>query len=244
MTPTPDASADDSGSRAPQLAVLGLLLAVVVGCLITLGIRIADAGSVSAAFGAAAESAPDTERDAREAVMSQASQFVLRLNTYGPGDLDATDKLPGYAELVSEVVTPKLGADFEAEGLPIAEQVVAQTGYARKADIFATGVESIDADSASVLVAGAFRSSYPDTTSDGRVEFDPQPFRLVVALVRIDGEWLVDNYQPLTGEEEELPGTTPDEPSSTTQPGAGQSTQPGGPTTTPGGATTTPGGTP
>ena len=57
----------------------------------------------------------------REAVMSQTEQFVLRLNTYGPDQLDAEGHLTEYQQQVAEVITPKFATDFETEGLPIAE---------------------------------------------------------------------------------------------------------------------------
>ena len=189
---------------------------LIVACLVYLGVRFvqADGGPgdrARAVFGADGGTADNAAE--REKVMSQANQFVLRLNTYGPEDLGADLKLTGYAELVGEVISPKFKAAFEEEGLPLAEATVNQAGYARKADVFATGVETMDADSASVLVAGAFRSSYPDSNSEGRVELDPQPFRLQVKMVKIDGVWLADDMTPLTGEDPKdeflpIPGTT------------------------------------
>jgi Mce-associated membrane protein len=135
----------------------------------------------------------------RESVMAQAEQFMLRVNTYGPELLDG-DTMPDYRKLVEEVITPKFAADFE-ENVPAAEQTVKEAGLARTCQVFSTGVSTIDSDSATALVAGAFTNSYPASPgSDERVETDPAPFRVQVKLVKIKGTWLVDDFTPLTGD--------------------------------------------
>ena len=189
-----DRSPRGAASTFTILAVV--FAAVIVACLGVLGY-----GLVSDSDAAADGSADD--QATREAVMSQADQFVLRVNTYGPGDLDDNNALPGYAERVREVITAKFAVSFD-ENLTLAEQSVSQAGYARDVDLYATGVESADSDQAVVLVAGVINGSYPDSSAaaeDGdRVEFEPQPFRFKVTLVKTEGEWLVDDFAPLTGE--------------------------------------------
>ena len=80
--------------------------------------------------------------------MPQTEQFVLRLDTYGPDGLDDQGHLPDYQQQVTEVITPKFAADFDKDGLPIAEQSSPRPATARSAKVFATGVASIDGDSA------------------------------------------------------------------------------------------------
>ena len=144
-------------------------------------------------------------QDERESVMAQAEQFMLRVNTYGPDQLEG-ETMPEYRKLVEEVITPKFAADFE-KNVPAAEQTVKQAGLARTSQVFSTGVSAIDADSATALVAGSFTNSYPKSAgSDERVETDPAPFRVQVSLVKIKGKWLVDDFTPLTGD---TPGATP-----------------------------------
>ena len=146
-------------------------------------------------------------QDQREAVMSQTEQFVLRINTYGPDQLDDEGHLPDYQDKVTDVITPKFAADFETSGLPIAEQTVAQAGYARTAKVFGVGVDVIDDDSATAIVAAALTSSYPDPKhpDDGaeRVSAEPVVLRWEVDLVKTGGDWLVDGYAPVTGEGEQ-----------------------------------------
>lgn len=141
----------------------------------------------------------------RDAVLRQTEQFVLRLNTYGPAGLDDQGHLADYQQQVSAVITPKFATDFEKSGLPIAEQTVAEAGYARAVKVYGTGVESIDADSATVIVAAGFTGSYPDPKHPNddakRVASDPDVLRWEVDLVRSDGAWLVDDYAPVNAEE-------------------------------------------
>lgn len=174
----------------------------------------------------------------RETVMSQAEQFMLRVNTYGPDLLDG-DSMPEYRQRVEEVITPKFAADFE-KNVPAAEQTVAEAGLARTCEVFSTGVSSLDDDSATALVAGSFTNSYPSSPgSDDRVETDPAPFRVQVNLLKVKGTWLVDDFTPLTGETpqagvpsgspSELPSVLPSaEPSA--QPSSGGAEPSGGST--------------
>jgi Mce-associated membrane protein len=140
----------------------------------------------------------DSEQSTREAVMSQAEQFVLRIYTYGPDLLDDNGEMPEYRKRVTEVITPKFKADFE-KNVTLAEQTVSQAGLGRTVKVFGTGVSSIDADSAVVLVAGSFTSSYPknpEKPDSKRVEVDPVPFRFEISLVKTGGKWLIDDFNP------------------------------------------------
>ena len=98
---------------------------------------------------------------------------------------------------VEEVITPKLLTSFEKE-VTTAEQLVAQAGVSREAQVFSTGVATLDSDSATALVAGTFTDTY-STKGDQEQEQRPVPFRIEVDLVRTDGEWLVDDFAPVTG---------------------------------------------
>ena len=189
---------------APALAAL-----VTVGCLLALvflaGSRAPEGASfderVAAVFGR-----DDSAVRERESAMSQAEQFVLRVHTYGPQLLDEKNAMPEYRKLVSEVMTPKFAAGFQ-EQANLAEATVAQAGVARTAEVFSYGTSSIDADSAQVLVAGSFTTTYPSPKdADKRIQTDALPFRYEVSLKKIDGEWLVDDFEDLTGEPEQPAG--------------------------------------
>ena len=146
--------------------------------------------------------------DEREQAMSLTDQFVKRLGTYSPDMLDDSGEMTDYREQVREVITPKFAADFDKQ-VATAEQLVAQGGITRTADVFATAVSSIDDDSARVLVAGAFTDSYRQGKGDDArtVDQEPLPFRFTVDLVVIEGEWLVDDFTPVSAPEEPGSGT-------------------------------------
>ncbi|WP_210504286.1 hypothetical protein [Nocardioides xinjiangensis] len=142
----------------------------------------------------------------REQVMSLTDQFVKRLGTYSPDMLDDSGQMPDYREQVREVITPKFAADFDKE-VATAEQLVAQGGITRTTDVFATAVSSIDDDSARVLVAGAFTDSYRQGAGAKArtVDQEPLPFRFTVDLVVVGGEWLVDDFSPVSAPDEGSP---------------------------------------
>ena len=143
----------------------------------------------------------DEVQSQREDAMAQARQLVLRVGTYGPDQLEG-QQMPQYREQVSELMTDKLAADFEKNGAPLAEQTVAQTNASRAAEVFSTGVSAIDDDSATVLVAGAFQTTFPDSGGEQVQQPDPTPFRYIVEMNKVDGTWLVDDYDSATDAEQ------------------------------------------
>ncbi|WP_232676129.1 hypothetical protein [Nocardioides sp. R-C-SC26] len=196
----PGTSQHDQAPRgwAVRAVASAVLLAVALAAAVVLIIGAFDDEETQAGDGQAA----------REALMARATEFVVAVNSYGPADLDEQNRLTDYAAKVKAVITPKFGVSFD-DGLRYAEQTVAQAGYARTVQIFSSGVASTGPTSAQVLVAGQFSGSYPDPQdTDRRLTFEPDPFRLEVSLVRIDGEWLVDDFTPLTGQDTD-PGQAP-----------------------------------
>jgi hypothetical protein len=162
-------------------------VAIVVVGAVALAWRVAGRG-----VGAVGGGQGDVQRE-REAVMAQTEQFMLRMGTYGPDLLDEKGGMPEYRQRVEEVITPKFAVSFEKEAAT-AEQLVAQAEISRQAQVFATGVSTIDEDSATALVAGSFTDSYPKAG-----QRDPSPFRIEVDLVKVKGKWLVDDFSPVTG---------------------------------------------
>ena len=181
-------------SSPPSLALVVVAGVGVLTWLLATGGPAASAGSL-------------THPDEREDVMSLGDQFVKRLGSYSPDMLDDSGQMPAYRDQVREVITPKFAADFDKE-VATAEQLVAQGGITRTADVFATAVSSIDDDSARVLVAGAFTDSYAQGRAQDAetVDQEPLPFRFTVDVVMIDGEWLVDDFSPVSGPADEQGG--------------------------------------
>jgi Mce-associated membrane protein len=218
-------STSGSPSASTVLTALTAVFAVVcVACLVVLGLRYGDtSGSVGdrvgQVFGAEEDEAAGGSDDTRtrETVLSQANQFIIRINTYGPKQLDKQSKMPGYVKSVKEVITPKLDVEFE-KSVTLAEQSVAETGLERAVQLYASGAESITDDTATALVTGVVTQSYPDPKKEGRIEFEPELFRYEVTMVRTGGTWLADDFTPVRGE---VAG----------EPTAGASADPSAPTT-------------
>ncbi len=223
----PDTTVPITPSRVRRGIALGLTTLAVI-CVLTIAFVFAtqtDAPGRSLGDRAQALFQGDSDLEAeRKEVLALGQQFMLRVNTYGPGDLDENDQMPAYRDRVSDVITPKFKVSFE-QGVEAAEQSVAQAGVGRTAKVFGAGVSTIDADSARVLVGGSFTVSYPNSQAEGaeRVEVEPSPFRVEVSLVKVDGEWLVDDFTPITGLPESGAPSVPEDGATdpdTTQPEA------------------------
>ena len=191
---TDDSTHDDTDSRATtfRLALAGLLVVVLLASLGASIWLVATRGFEAVGI----ERGAGELQSERESVMRQTRQFMLRTGTYGPDQL-VDGQLPEYRELVEEVITPKFATSFD-QSVSTAEQIVAQAGVSRSAEVFSTGVATIDADSATALVAGSFTDSYPDQAGELQPQ-EPVPFRIQVTLVKTGGEWLVDDFTPITG---------------------------------------------
>ena len=221
------------GSASPgfRLGLLVLLVLVLVVSVAVTGYLVAT--RTSGAAGGTLDrvggllTGDDAVADEREAVMSVAQQFMLRVNTYGPEDLTEDGTMPDYRERVGSLITPAFRADFDQQ-VGTAEQTVAQAQLGRSCEVFGVGVSAMDADSATALVAGAFTNSYPGSgkRADQRIETEPAPFRVRVSLVKISGEWLVDDFAPVTGQ-----GVTLDPSGSPTPAPSGEPTPTSAPST-------------
>ncbi len=209
-TPQPDgAGTRPAGAGWRRWALLVLVVALLA------------AGGVLVWLAAGRTGAADEQQERRDQVMAQSEQFMLRMGTFGPDLLDE-GQMPDYRERVTDVITPKFRESFEKQ-VVVAEQLVAQSKLERAAEVFSTGVVSLDKDSAVALVAGSFTDTYGDET--GR----PYPFRIQLDLVRVKGEWLVDDFSPVTAEGEGQTGVPSDQPTQqpTQQPSQQPSEQPG-----------------
>jgi Mce-associated membrane protein len=159
---------DSGGLRAAMAAVLVLLLVVAVG----VGI-----------WGFTRLSAAEDELDARSAVVRVAEQFAVSVNNYD------SDSVEDYKASVSELLSTKFRAEFDSA----MEDIVAQVQEAEmesEGKVLASGVATIDDDSARVLVVA---DAAVTTVFDER----ERHFRWEVSLVKVEGEWLVDDFSPV-----------------------------------------------
>jgi Mce-associated membrane protein len=179
--------------RAPlfRLVLLGALVVALLATMVT-GLVLAPARGWLVH-----PTQSDSLQADREAAMAQTQQFVMRVNTYGPSLLDDQGRMPTYRSRVKAVITPKFAVSFD-KSVALAEQSVKGYGLARTCAVYSTGVEVIDSDSATVLVAGSISQTAKNRDGKRVSAGEPSPFRLRVSLDKIDGTWLVDDYQPVT----------------------------------------------
>lgn len=213
----PDGSAVTGGGRTRSPRFRLVLLVVLV--LVALGSGAWLAATVVGRTGGT------VSQPQRDEVMSVARQFMLAINTYGPDQVDDQGQMPQYRQDVTALITPKFQASFD-QSVTIAEQT-AKAGLTRKADVFATGVSSLDQDSATVLVAGSFTNTYAGKGGK-QVSDEPAPFRVAVQVVRIGGKWLVDDFAPVTGVDDGSGSSLPSAPASPAAPQPGAPTSSGG----------------
>lgn len=188
----PDPNTGGRPTRARQWVLVALVAVALGSLLVTAYFAFVRLDDPAAAFDE--ETAPQTRRDQ---VMAVAKTFATQVATYGPDDLDEQNKMPEYAAGILELLTPKFATSFERDGLPLAEQSVAQQQITRSAQVYATGVSELTDDSARVLVAGTQQFAIPNPKKPEQlVPIQQGTFRFEVALVRTDGEWLVDDYGP------------------------------------------------
>lgn len=197
------ASADPP--RSNRFRVVTLVVLIVLSLVAALALAVILVTRIAFGFVAGGDGTV-ANQPGREEVMAQTEQFMLRMGAYGPELLDDQGAMPDYRAGVKEVITPKFAASFDQEA-GAAEQLVAQAGVARVPDVFATGVSSLDEDSARTLVAGSFTDTY--TVKGKTVPQEPIPFRIEVTLVKIDGAWLVDDFNPVTATDAAPTESTP-----------------------------------
>jgi Mce-associated membrane protein len=184
MTLEPGSAARPGRRILFAVLCLALVAAVTVLVVRTLGARDTERPA-GGGYGTAAE---------RNDVITVTEQFALRTQTYGPKDLDDKGKLTAYADRVGELLTTKFRSDFQ-QGVQLAEAAVVQTKVEVKAKVNAVGVASLTGDRATAFVAWETTSRY------GKTEFsDPRQIRSKVDLVKVKGKWLVDGFEPVTGE--------------------------------------------
>ncbi|KAA1428434.1 hypothetical protein [Nocardioides antri] len=199
-------------SPARRRAILAVLVLVTVACLASVTLVVATRGAGDGVGerlrSLKNDEVPESDRaEDREEVLALAREFASRFNTYGPEMLDEQGQMPDYAA-VQDLMTSKMGTAFEKyRGL--VETTVAQWDAASACEVYVAGVASQDEDSAEVLVAGTIQTSLSySRNQDGspgpgggaedddeiRVTDDPKDFRYQVTLVKIDGAWLVDDF--------------------------------------------------
>lgn len=161
-------------------AVLAIVAATVVAFVAALVLLFVGHSRSGSWFSAGDVPSADT----RARAVATAEQFCLRVDGFDGDDPD------GYRTSVSALLTTKYKADFEKEFAQI-EQAGIQKGQKGEGEILASGIQTIDDDSASVLVVH-------DNTITSAAGTGKQHSRWIVNLDKVGGRWLVDDFQPVS----------------------------------------------
>ncbi|QYJ03852.1 hypothetical protein KUV85_16250 [Nocardioides panacisoli] len=195
---------------APLWWVLSTLVFLVVACLVFVGwvyLDRAGEGGIGArteALRADTVDAAQVRSDARQ----RATEFVEEFFTYGPDDLDDQGSLAGFKDRIRPLMSAKFRTALDQRLLQI-EGIVAQYEVRSAGTVQGVGVASFDEDSAEVLVGGWGTQAYPNPEKESEeIKGDRLPFRFEVSLVRVDGEWLVDNLDSFDDQDEGLADPT------------------------------------
>jgi Mce-associated membrane protein len=126
------------------------------------------------------------EQAARAEVAQAAEQFAVEVNNYDSESID------DYQAGVRRLLTTKFAGEFEKAMGDIVRSVN-EAEMTSKGEVLTSAVASVDPDSAEVLVVA---------DANVKTVLDSQPrarhFRWEVSLVKVDGDWLVDNFTPVT----------------------------------------------
>lgn len=157
-----------AGWRLPVAVLLALLLLVAVALGIWGYVRLGSA---------------DEDLDARGEVTRVAERFMVQFNTYDPEGVEE------YTGTVNEMLSTSARTAF-SEQIEDITTLIRETDLKSQGEVLVSGVASLDPDSARVLVVADAQA----TSQAGTVD---RHFRWQIDLVKVDGEWLVDDFNPV-----------------------------------------------
>lgn len=167
------------GFLALVLVVLTALAAVLAGVMVYRAYHPTDEP-----FSLSNSGQPIPSSSARHQVVAVAEQFCLRMDAVDGSDVD------GYKKKVSALLTTKQKAKFDSSFAEF-EKLGISKDLKGTGTILASGVSELDADSATVLVA------HDSTLKDSSGTTD-RHYRWTVALRKVHGDWLVDDFTPVS----------------------------------------------
>lgn len=167
---------DPAGPSRTRRLVLIVVLGVLVG-----------AAGFAAPHVASAVGAGGGESAERAAAVSRASDFATVYNTYDVSDLEE------YQQRMEPLLTEDYYTEFTRVTGAVFEALESKDQSSGDADVLGTAVQSIDEDSAVVLVA--VDASITTAADEAAVE---RRFRWKVTLTREGDEWLVSQFETVT----------------------------------------------
>ena len=179
----PEGSAP-TNAKARGLVALALLVLTVLAVLVAAVLSYRSSHLTDEPFSLTNSGRAIPSDAERHDVVAIAEQFCLRMDA-----LDGSD-LAGYEKRVSQLLTTKQKAKFTSEFEQFQKLGIAgdlkSTGT-----VLASGLGDLDQDSATVLVAH-------DSTVKQGSGTQERHYRWTVALRKVHGHWLVDDFTPVS----------------------------------------------
>lgn len=157
-------------TRARTLVAAVLVLVILAGA-VAIAVLVHRRGEIESALDARADAARAAER------------FVVQFNTYQP------DQVKDYTKTLDDLLSTSAQTAF-SNRIEDITTLITQTKLSSKGDVLASGVASVDRDSARVLVVA-------DAETDSVAGATQRHFRWEIDLVKVDGAWLVDDFSPV-----------------------------------------------
>ena len=154
--------------------IAAVLAVVLLAAAVVAGFLVYNRGQVEA------------ELEERADAARAAEEFVVRFNTYDAGTVE------GYIDALSPMLTTSARAEFE-KAIQDTTTLIRETELRSEGELLASGVASVDQDDATVLVA-------VDADADSIAGPIQRHFRWEIDLARVDGDWLVDDFDPVAGQ--------------------------------------------
>jgi hypothetical protein len=164
-----------TGSPLLRWGLLALFAVLAVAALVVVALEVTSLRPRSEQVAA--------DRTGRSDVVRVAERFTVQVNNY---DVSSVDH---YEASITPMLSPKFKQDFDKAMTDIVTSVK-QAKMTSKGQVLTSAVASIDPDSAQVLVVS---DASVKTVFDTRARH----FRWEIALVKIHGKWLVDNFTPV-----------------------------------------------
>ena len=158
-------------SRGLRTAMAGVLVLLLVAAV------------AAGIWGFARLSSAEKEIDARADVVRVAEQFAVAVNNFDSNSVD------DYRSSVSELLSTKFRGEYDKAMEDIVTSVQ-EAEMESEGEVLASGVATIDDDSARVLVVS-------DATVKTVFDERQRHFRWEVSLVKVEGKWLVDDFTPV-----------------------------------------------
>lgn len=174
VTEHPSPPSQDDGVRrltSPRNVAAGVLGLLLVGAVVAAVVF----------YGRLDEARADL--DARADATRVAERFAVQVNNYDAESID------DYQATVGDMLSTKFRGEFDKSMEEILRSV-REVEMESTGEVLASGVAAVDQDSARVLVV----ADADVTTAAGE---RARHFRWEVSLVKVDGEWLVDDFTPV-----------------------------------------------